>query len=43
MYGHLAAPSFVIISTENRLKVYSLVQLVFDHYMILPIEHKVDW
>ena len=39
----LAASAFVIFSTTNRLKVYSTVQLVFGHDMILPIKCVVDW
>ena len=41
--GILSAEEFAIHSIENGLKVYSLVQLVFERDMILPIKHKVDW
>ena len=41
--GILAALSFVIRSTRNWLKGYSLGQLIFVHDMILPIKHKVNW
>ena len=41
--GILAAPEFAIISTTNRTKRYSTVQLVFGCDMILLIKHKVDW
>ena len=37
------APDFEIISTKNRLKGYSPVQLVFERDMIIPMKHKVDW
>ena len=39
----LSAESFVIFSTTNSLKVYSLGQLLFGRDMILPIDHKLDW
>ena len=32
-----------IISTTNRFKCYSPVQLIFGCDMIIPIDHKVDW
>ena len=32
-----------MISTENTLKGYSNVELVFRRDMILLIEHTVDW
>ena len=41
--GILAAAEFAIISTENRLKVYSPGQLVFSREIILPIKYTVDW
>ena len=41
--GILDAAVFVIISTTNILKGYSLVQLIFVRDMILPIKHRVDW
>ena len=41
--GILAAELLEIRSTSNRLKVYSLGQLVFGDDMILLIKHKVDW
>ena len=39
--GILAASSFAIISTTNRLKGCSLGQLVFFRDTIIPIKHKV--
>ena len=39
----LVAAAFVIISTTNRLKVYSPGKLLFGLDTILPIKHKVDW
>ena len=41
--GILNAAAFVIRSTTNMLKAYSLVQLLFIHDIILPIKHKVGW
>ena len=41
--GILDAASFVIRSTKNVSKGYSMVQLVFGRYMILPIKYMVDW
>ena len=41
--GILSAAAFAIISTTNRLKGYSPVQLIFGRDMILPIKHTVDW
>ena len=41
--GILAAELLEIRSTSNRLKVYSLGQLLFGDDMILLIKHKVDW
>ena len=41
--GILATAAFAIITTTNRLKCYSLVQLIFGCNMILPIKHRVDW
>ena len=39
----LAASSFAICSTTNRLKGYSPGRLLFGSDMILLINHKVDW
>ena len=39
----LAATSFAISSTTNRVKGYSTDQLVLVRYIILPIKHEVDW
>ena len=41
--GILAVSAFVMTSTKNRLKGYSLDQLLFVRDMILPIKHKLDW
>ena len=41
--GILAAASYEICSTKNRLKCYSPGQLVFGRDMILLITHTVDW
>ena len=41
--GILAAAAFVIHSTTNRQKGYSLYQFIFGRDMILPIKHRVDW
>ena len=41
--GILYAESFVIFSTTNRQKMYSLGQLIFGSDMILPLKHTVDW
>ena len=41
--GILDVAAFSIFSTTNRLKGYSLVQLVFGRDMILPIKNKVGW
>ena len=41
--GILVAAEFVILSTSNILKVYTLIPLVFDHDMIFHIEHIEDW
>ena len=41
--GILVAVVFEIISTKNRLKGYSTVQLIFSHDMILSIKHQVEW
>ena len=41
--GILAPAEFAISSTTNRLKIYSLGQLVFDHNIITLIKHKLDW
>ena len=41
--GILAASALQICSTTNRLKCYSLRQLLFGRDIILPIKHKVDW
>ena len=43
MVGHLNGGIILIISTENRLRVYSPVQLLFCHDMILLIKLKVYW
>ena len=40
--GIITAASFSILSTENRLKVYSLVQLLFGRDMVLPIKYNVE-
>ena len=40
--GILAAAAFEICSTTSRKKVYSPVQLITDHDMILPIIYRVD-
>ena len=40
--GILIASAFEIISTENRLKGYSPVQLLFSRDMIPPIKHTED-
>ena len=37
------ASEFAIFSTTNRLKGYSLVQLVFCSDMIILIKHRVYW
>ena len=39
----LDTAAFAICSTTNRLKCYSLGQLIFGGDMILPIKHKVYW
>ena len=39
----LSAAAFAICSTTNRQKFYSPVQFIFDHNMIIPIKHSVDW
>ena len=41
--GILGAAVITIISTENLLKGYSLVQLIFDRDMIVLIKHTVNW
>ena len=41
--GILATEDFVILSTKNSLKCYTLVQLFFGHDMILHIKHNADW
>ena len=41
--GILGAAVITIIPTEILLKVYSLVQLIFDHDMIVLIKHTVNW
>ena len=41
--GILDAEVFAILSTTNKLKVYSPWQLVFGHYMIISMKHKVYW
>ena len=39
----LSTAEFLIRSTTNRLKGYSLDQLIFGRDMILLIKNKVDW
>ena len=39
--GILAPAIIEIISTKNRLKGYTLVQLVFGNYFILPFKYKL--
>ena len=39
----LTAPELEIFPTENMLKYYIPVQLLFGLDVILPIKHKVDW
>ena len=41
--GILSASAFEILSTTNKLKGYSYIQLVFGRDMILPIKHKMDY
>ena len=41
--GILDEAAFSIFSTKNRLKSYSLGQLVFVCDMILPIKHTMHW
>ena len=41
--GILLVTAFKNFSTENRLKIYSPVQLVFGRDMILLIKHDMDW
>ena len=41
--GILAAAEFVIFSTTNRIKGYSLGKLIFGRDMIIAIKHTVDW
>ena len=41
--GILAAESFKICSTVNRLKCYIPLQLLFGHDMIIPIKYTVYW
>ena len=38
----LAVTEFEILSTTNRLKGYSLVELIFGCNMILPIKYTAD-
>ena len=40
--GILADAVFVMLSTENRLKLYTPVKLIFWYGIILLIKHKVD-
>ena len=39
----LSETAFKIRSTTNRLKYYSLGQIIFLRDMIIPKKHKVDW
>ena len=39
----LSTAEFLIWSTTNRFKGYSLDQLIFGRDMILLIKNKVDW
>ena len=41
--GHFVVAAFNFFSIKNRLKGYSPGQLVFGHYMILPIKYTADW
>ena len=41
--GILAAAAFVIMSTPDRLKIYTPGQLIFVRDMILLIKHTEDW
>ena len=41
--GILSASVLTMISTENRLKVYSPGKLVFGRNMIILIKNKADW
>ena len=41
--GILAAVYFLISSTIDRLKVYSMNHLLFGCDMILLIKHTMDW
>ena len=41
--GILAAVTFSILSTNNRLKDYSTGWLIFGCDVIIPIKHKLDW
>ena len=41
--GILAAEALATYSTTNKLKAYSLFQLVFFRDMILLIKHKLNW
>ena len=38
----LAASAFVICSNTNRLKLYTMIQLIFGQDMILRIQPKAD-
>ena len=40
--GILVSTAFEILSTTNRLKCYTLGQLIFFFGIIFPIKHKVD-
>ena len=39
----LVVTASILISTKNRLKGYSLNQLLFDYDMIIPIKHTEGW
>ena len=41
--GFFSVAALAICLTKNRLRDYSLGQLVFGHDMILLIKHTVDW
>ena len=42
-FGNMAAAAYIVIPKTIRLKVYSLIQLLFIRDMTLLIKHKVDW
>ena len=39
----LSAVAFAIFSIPNNLKCYTLVQFIFDRYMILLVKYNMDW